>query len=147
MSSRVAGDTVDAEGRIPSAMRSALLKSSSRLFLMVNNFETGGTERQFVTLTEELRHSSFQVSLGCISRKGPLAKDVGAVSEFDLGGSFHNLKAVRSGIRLARHLRREKISVAHSFDFYTNVLLITSASLARVPVVIGSHRQLGDLLT
>ena len=37
--------------------------------------------------------------------------------------------------------------VAQSFDFYANLVLIPAARLARVPLVIGSHRQLGDLLT
>jgi glycosyltransferase involved in cell wall biosynthesis len=39
------------------------------------------------------------------------------------------------------------VQVAHAFDFYTNLTLIPAARLGRVPVVIGSHRQLGDLLT
>lgn len=114
---------------------------------MINAFETGGGERQFVTLVDELRRSAFQLSLGCISRKGPFASDVGAVSEFALGGSFYNPQAARTGLRLIRHLRKQKILLAHAFDFYTNLLLIPSAFLARVPVVIGSHWQLGDLLT
>ena len=138
---------MDKAGRVPLSTPSALPKLGPRIFLMVNNFETGGTERQFVTLAQELYQSPFQLSLGCINRKGPLAADMGAVSEFDLGGSFHNSQAVRSGSRLVRHLRREKIAVAHSFDFYTNLLLISCAHLARVPVVIGSFRNLGDLLT
>ena len=119
----------------------------ARLFLMVNSFETGGTERQFVTLGEELKNGAFQLSLGCISRKGSLAPDVSAVSEFALGGSFYNAQAARSALRLIRYLRGQQISIVHSFDFYTNLLLIPTASLARVPVVIGSHRQLGDLLS
>ena len=36
--------------------------------------------------------------------------------------------------------------IAHSFDFYSNFMLIPSARLARIPVVVGSQRQLGDLL-
>ena len=39
------------------------------------------------------------------------------------------------------------MQVAHAFDFYGNLTLIPAAKLARVPVVIGSHRQLGDLMT
>ncbi len=46
-----------------------------------------------------------------------------------------------------RHLRKSHVRVAHAFDFYANLMLIPAAKLARVPVVIGSHRQLGDLLT
>src|ERR1700737_1852216 len=50
-------------------------------------------------------------------------------------------------LNLGRHLHRHRVQVAHAFDFYTNLTLIPAAKLARVPVVIGSHRQLGDLLT
>jgi glycosyltransferase involved in cell wall biosynthesis len=44
-------------------------------------------------------------------------------------------------------LRQHKVQVAHAFDFYANLTMIPAAKLARVPVVIGSHRQLGDLMT
>jgi glycosyltransferase involved in cell wall biosynthesis len=44
-------------------------------------------------------------------------------------------------------LHHSDIQIAHSFDFYTNLSLVPAARLARVPVVIGSQRQLGDLLT
>ncbi len=37
--------------------------------------------------------------------------------------------------------------MAHAFDFYTNLALIPAAKMARTPVVIGSQRQLGDLLS
>ena len=50
-------------------------------------------------------------------------------------------------LRLAGLLRARQIQIAHAFDFYTNLTLIPAARLARVPVVIGSQRQLGDLLT
>ena len=39
------------------------------------------------------------------------------------------------------------MQVAHAFDFYANLTMIPAANLARVPVIIGSHRQLGDLMT
>jgi glycosyltransferase involved in cell wall biosynthesis len=48
---------------------------------------------------------------------------------------------------LARFLRNKRVAVAHSFDFYTNLMLIPAARLAGVAAVVGSHRQLGDLLT
>jgi L-malate glycosyltransferase len=49
------------------------------------------------------------------------------------------------GIRA--HLRHNKIAIAHAFDFYTNITLIPAARMAGVPVVLGSQRQLGDLLS
>jgi glycosyltransferase involved in cell wall biosynthesis len=44
-------------------------------------------------------------------------------------------------------LKKKRILVAHAFDFYSNLMLIPAARWAGVPVVVGSHRQLGDLLT
>lgn len=117
------------------------------LFLMLNTFETGGSERQFVAVTGALDRHQFNVRLGCVVRLGPLLEKVAAVEEFPLGGSFLSLRAQLSRAALGRYLWRERIRVAHSFDFYTNLLLLPTARLVRVPVVIGSHRQLGDLLT
>lgn len=117
------------------------------LFLMTNSFETGGSERQFSVLAHNLRPEQFQLSLGCIRRIGPFANAFGEVPEFWLGGSLFGLTSIRVRWRLSRLLRQQQIQIAHAFDFYTNLTLIPAARFARVPVVIGSQRQLGDLLT
>jgi glycosyltransferase involved in cell wall biosynthesis len=123
------------------------LASRVNLFLMTNSFETGGSERQFAVMAQNLAPEKFQVSLGCIRRLGPFAGAFGDVPEFWLGGSLYGWTSMRSRLRLAALLRTQQIQVAHAFDFYTNLTLIPAARLARVPVVIGSQRQLGDLLT
>ncbi|MFY9561006.1 MAG: glycosyltransferase [Terriglobales bacterium] len=120
---------------------------SARLFLMVNTFETGGSERQFAVLAQNLSREKFQLHLGCIRRDGPFAPEFGDVPEFRLGGSLFGWTSLRTRLRLSRHLRGNRVQIAHAFDFYTNLTLIPAARLARVPVVIGSHRQIGDLLT
>jgi glycosyltransferase involved in cell wall biosynthesis len=121
--------------------------SRVRLFLMTNNFETGGSERQFSVLAQNLRPEPFQVYLGCIRRTGTFAEHFGEVPEFCLGGSLYGWTSWRTRLRLSRCLRQQHIQIAHAFDFYTNLALIPAARFARVPVVIGSQRQLGDLLT
>lgn len=117
------------------------------LFLMINTFETGGSERQFTVLAQSLRAPQFQLHLGCVSRRGALADHFIGVPAFPLGGSLFGWKSLRTRLNLSRHLRWNQVQVAHAFDFYTNLTLIPAARWARVPVVIGSHRQLGDLLT
>jgi glycosyltransferase involved in cell wall biosynthesis len=121
--------------------------SPINLFLMTNTFETGGSERQFGVLAQNLSPEQFHVHLGCIRRVGPFADAFGPVPEFRLGGSLFGWKSLRTRFRLGRHLRNNRIRIAHAFDFYTNLTLIPAARLGRVPVVIGSHRQIGDLLT
>jgi glycosyltransferase involved in cell wall biosynthesis len=117
------------------------------LFLMINTFETGGSERQCALLAQNASASKFKVQVGCVNPRGPLAAQFGEFTQFPLGGSLFGWRSMRSRFALARHLRKNSVQVAHAFDFYTNLTLIPAARFARVPVVIGSHRQLGDLLT
>jgi len=124
-----------------------LADSEISLFLMINTFETGGSERQFTVLAQNISESAFRIHLGCVSRRGPLADQVGDVAQFPLGGSLFGWKSLRSRLNLSRHLRSRHVQVAHAFDFYANLTLIPAARFACVPVIIGSHRQLGDLLT
>jgi len=119
---------------------------------MINSLETGGTERQFVEIARSLKNSGSAVELGCILKKGPFLNSAGLegfgeLHQFGVRGSLYGLQSIRSRRRLMRHLQKSEFAVAHAFDFYANLMLIPAAKLARVPVVIGSHRQLGDLLT
>jgi L-malate glycosyltransferase len=116
------------------------------IWLMTNTLEVGGSERQFATVVESLNRERFQVHAACLKRIGGLVNRVGEIPEFSPGGRLLSIKSQRAQLALARHLRRGHIAVAHAFDFYTNLMLIPAARIAGVPV-IGSHRQLGDLLT
>jgi len=117
------------------------------LFLMTNTFETGGSERQFAILAQNLNPTRFQLHFGCVSRRGAFAADFPTVPEFRLGGSLYGWQSLRTRLHLARMLRRNRVQIAHAFEFYTTLTMVPAARLARVPVVIGSFRQLGDLLT
>jgi glycosyltransferase involved in cell wall biosynthesis len=117
------------------------------VFLMTNTLETGGSERQFVTLANALDRNKFPVNLGCLKRIGPFVNEVSDLSEFSPGGSLFGSRSWQARVALARFLRKNNVAVAHSFDFYSNLMLIPAARFAGVPVVLGSHRQLGDLLT
>jgi L-malate glycosyltransferase len=119
------------------------------IFLMANAFSAGGTEIQFIRLARVLQKQRFDLRLGCIRHLGPLRDTLGVapINEFPLDGGFLTATALRSARALARHLCENKVAVAHSFSFYSNLLMIPVARAAGVPVVIGSQRQLGDLLT
>src|ERR1039458_2794110 len=87
------------------------------IFLMINNFELGGTEHQFTVLAKNIRQSAFEIHLGCVDRRGPLAEEVGGVPQFPLGGSLYGWQSLRTRFDLNRHLRSRHVQVAHSFDF------------------------------
>ncbi len=116
------------------------------VLLMTNTLEVGGSERQFVTLVESLSRDHFDVHPACLRRIGGLTARMGDIPEFRPGGRLLGIQSQRAQLEMVRAMRRDGIAVAHAFDFYTNILLIPAARLAGVPV-IGSHRQLGDLLT
>jgi len=54
---------------------------------------------------------------------------------------------VAQQIRFARYLRRRRIHIMHSYNFYPNVFAIPAARLARTPVVLASIRDTGVYLT
>ena len=105
---------------------------------MINTFETGRYERQFTVLSHNTKESAFQIHVGCVSRRGFFADQVGEIPQFPLGGSLFGWKSLRTRFNLSRHLRRRYVQVAHAFDFYANLTLIPAARFARVPVIIGS---------
>jgi len=117
-----------------------------RLFMMMDSLRTGGSERQFALLARAFRRRPFDLYLGCIQRRGKFLEDLEEIEEYPLGSSFLTLRAQHSLGKLVGFLRRTRIEVAQSFDFYTNLLLVPAARLAGVHVVVASQRQLGDLL-
>lgn len=119
---------------------------SDPVFLMVNSLERGGTERQYVEMVRALQGAGTPVHLGCLMKTGPFAENLEHVVEFPLGGSLYGLQSIRNRLRLRKHLYRIRAQIAHAFDFYTNLTLIPAARMAGVPV-LGSHRQIGDLLS
>jgi len=118
-----------------------------RLFLMIESLQTGGSERQFHQLAGLVDREKFEVDLGCIRPQGPFLDDLGEVKRFPLGGSLYGWQSWRTRVDLARHLRENRVAIAHAFDFYSNLTLLPAARWAGVQVVVGSQRQLGDLLS
>lgn len=116
------------------------------LFLMTESLQMGGTEQQFATTARVLR-SQFDIKLGCAVRRGELLNSVGDISEFHPGNSLISKQAFSAGRQLARFLKEQRIQIAHSFDFYGNMMMVPAAHCAGVPVVIGSHRGIGDVFS
>ncbi len=113
---------------------------------MTNTLETGGSERQFAVLANGLDPTKLQIELGCLRNIGPLGEGLRGIAEFPPCGSLVGWKSQKARLALSRHLRSNQIAVAHSFDFYSNLMMIPAARWAGVAAIFGSHRQIGDLL-
>jgi glycosyltransferase involved in cell wall biosynthesis len=121
-----------------------------RLLTFVTDFGCGGTERQFVNLGRALDAKRFALEYGCMRLWGQLLKDVSdreiPIREYPIRRLWGAAAMVQQ-LRLARYLRRRRIQILHSYNFYSNVFAIPAAWLAGVPVIIASIRDRGVYLT
>ena len=117
-----------------------------RILQLVDSFDEGGSERQALQLTRLLHDSHrYQVSLACLKADGILRSQV---EELELGEiscypmtSFYDANALVQLRRFVHDLRRSKIDVLHTHDFYTNIFGMVAGRLAGVPVRIASRRE------
>jgi glycosyltransferase involved in cell wall biosynthesis len=113
--------------------------------IVITSFDPGGTERQMTELITRIDPQRFEVHVACFRRQGLwLAKvehAVAEIAEFPLR-SFQSPSTLRQLILFARWCRSRRVAVVHTCDFYANVFGLTGAALARVPVRIGSRRDL-----
>jgi glycosyltransferase involved in cell wall biosynthesis len=114
---------------------------------LVNSFREGGTERQAAQLVGLLHASGrYRALVASHSVEGGLRAELAAwgvepVGEFPLR-RFHDLKTPAQLRRFAEVLRRHRVDVLHTHDFYTNVFGMVAGVIAGVPVRIASRREL-----
>src|SRR4051812_5067942 len=115
------------------------------LAIVLSSFDPGGTERQMTELISRIDQTRFEVHVACFRRQGRWLPNVEAVATsltcFPLT-SFQSLSAAREIARFVAWCRHHRIAVVHACDFYANVFALTGGALARVPLRIGSRRDI-----
>ena len=114
------------------------------LGLFLTSFEPGGTERQMIELARRLDRDRFRVQFACFRKEGAWlerAAEAGPITEFRVP-SFHSTAALAQLRAFAGWCRERRLQVVQAADFYSNVLALPGAALARVPVRIGSRREI-----
>jgi glycosyltransferase involved in cell wall biosynthesis len=117
-----------------------------KVLQLVSSFNQGGSERQAVQLARLLKESDrYGVRMACLDLNGVLLDEarrleIGEIPEYKLT-SFYDLNMVTQLRRFAAFLRRERIEVLHTHDFYTNVFGMMAGAIARVPVRVASRRE------
>ncbi|MGH7346928.1 MAG: glycosyltransferase, partial [Candidatus Rokuibacteriota bacterium] len=121
-----------------------------RLLTFTTLFAIGGTERHIASLADGIDYSRFELEFGCLKRSGEFLEPIQArgltVNEYAVA-RLYGPHTVAQQIRFARDLRRRRIQIMHSYNFYPNVFAIPAARLARTPVVLASIRDTGAYLT
>ena len=114
--------------------------------MFVNGFAMGGTERQVVNLGRAIDRSQFDIHLACFSRRGHYLEEIEAcrlpIWEYPIN-SLHNHRTIWRQWAFARNLRRHRIQIVHTFNFYPNVFALPAARMARTPHIVASIRDLG----
>jgi len=104
----------------------------------VNQFAIGGAEGQFVARVRALPER-FRPVVACVRKEGPnlqAIEEMGLPIEvFALSGSLARANTGKQVMRLAAFLVQNRIKLVHANDFYTNVLAVPAARLARVKVI------------
>lgn len=119
---------------------------------MIDSFHQGGSERQAIQLARLLSESRrFDVRLATLSPEGTLraeaeALGLGEIPSFSLQ-SFYDRNALGQLRRLMNFLRRSRVDILHTHDFYTNVFGMAAGSFARIPVRIASMRETDGMRT
>src|SRR5207237_1315281 len=92
----------------------------------------GRAERHVVSLADGLDYSRFELEFGCHRRSGEFLEQIEArglsVSEYAVA-RLYGPHALAQQLRFARHLRRRRIQIMHSYNFYPNVFAIPAARL------------------
>lgn len=120
-----------------------------RLKKVMTGFFTGGTELQVLNLVRGLDRERFDLSFASLDRSGDHLKDFEAlaipIEEFKIKSLYHP-HSFRQQARFASQLRRQRIQILHSYNFYSNVFAVPAARMAGVPVVLASVRDQGVYL-
>lgn len=98
-----------------------------------------------VELIRRLDHTQFAVYSACLHHEGAwasrAAEKAEELAEFPVSGFAHP-SAMRAVRAFAGWCRQRAIQIVQTCDYYANVIGLAGAALARVPVRIGSRREL-----
>lgn len=130
-----------------------------RIVLAIGSLDVGGTETQVVRLAAELTARGHEVTVLVITRgDGPLAAPLreAGVEIWDLGFEgllartpsgrirvWATLRLWLTWFRLVVGLRSRRPDTVHAFLFWSYVLVLPAAWIARVPVRVSGRRNLG----
>jgi glycosyltransferase involved in cell wall biosynthesis len=110
----------------------------------------GGTENQFMALGRLLNPSRFDLEFACLRRWGGFVRELDErgipLHEYGIS-TFFSANAVAQQAKLARYVRRNRVDIVHTYNFYGNVFGILPARAAGAPVVVASIRDRGVYLT
>lgn len=111
--------------------------------LVMSSFEPGGTENQMIELARRLDGKRWKVHVACMREGGTWFDRVASAvphATFAVG-SFKRLSALGPMRAFISWCQDKRFSVVHAVDLPANVFGLPGAALARVPVRVGTRRD------
>lgn len=129
------------------------MKNKRKVLNVYNGFYRGGTEKYIRMLLEGVDPDRYEHSVCCLIERGDHAEWVeeggyqmhvlAATNDQSPRNWFRNIRQIW---KLSRVLKRERIDVVHSHDFFPALMTRFAALLARTPVVFITHHNLFEWL-
>lgn len=122
------------------------LSNKENVLQLIHGFIQGGSERQMIQLTKLLRDSGrYNVYVACLKGGGALRHEVeklgfSEITEFPLT-SFYDTNMLVQLRRFQAFVKERDIQLIHTHEFYSNIFGMAGATLAQIPVRIGSRRE------
>src|SRR4029079_8346517 len=119
---------------------------------LIDSFDQGGSERQALDQVRRLHESGkYEIFLATLKAEGVLRAQIeklnlGEIPCYPLK-SFYGPNAALQLWKFVRHLRKSRIDVLHTHDFYTNIFGMTAGFLAGGSVRIASRRETSGMRT
>ncbi|HEX4346654.1 MAG TPA: glycosyltransferase [Vicinamibacterales bacterium] len=110
---------------------------------VMSSFEPGGTERQMMELVRRIDRSRWDVHVACLRTGGRWFDRVASVAfckTFPIS-SFRHVSTFDRLRDFAHWCSDTRVAVVHACDTPSNIFGLTGAALARVPVRIGTRRD------
>lgn len=120
------------------------------LCLFTNRFGHGGTEHQFAELVSRLDQRKYNITITCFSREGEFYKNVedAGLPVFEFARTrWFAPQTMACALDWVRLLRKNRIDLLHTFDYYTNVFAGALMPFAGVPIFVSSRRDIGTMLS
>ena len=115
------------------------MRGPRKVLIFMNRFLLGGQERQTVLHLRTLDRERWQPVVACFRVEGEHVaelEEIGAAPEsLDIRSMGRPHTALRV-LQLAQRLRRDRIAIVHSQDYYTDVLGTLAARLAGIPSIV-----------
>ena len=119
--------------------------SKPSVLQIVHGFLEGGSERQMIQMATLLHESGdYEVHVASLSTEGVLRSHVErlGIPVIDLPlTSFYDANMVRQTSRFVSYLKKHKIKLVHSHDFYSNIFGMSGSMLAGIRGRIASKRE------